>query len=237
MSNDIFYFMVSKYSSACEQVFGAVKELATHFNIQPVFIDDPETRRLVVKTVKTVPSMLIISGSTVQLFEGKEFAKLLGDLQNIVRNIAAQQQAQMESQMPQMQTQLEPQMQVQSIAQPQQPPEVGKVTKLDTNASVNARLQPQQFTSPPPPQPMLTTQIAAGNSQPQTTQLSPMPTGEAQPIGDTSQMFDTNNSYSHEDIMGTAVPATGKGGAKLKSDAMQREREMMDQQFRGPHQQ
>lgn len=230
MSKDIFYFVVSKYSSSCEKVFPVVKQLAAHFTINPVWIDDPESRKLVGKTIKTVPAMVIHSQNDVQVFEGQNFMKLIGDLQNLLQQALAQQQA-AQQQQAQMLAQQQA-MQVQSIAPPPAQQLQKTQTISDATASMNARLQPQIITSEPPPQSMITNQIAATSTNPPTGQTSLDGSSATTDLG--GQTFTNSDTYTMQDITGTSqMSGQGRGSAKSASENLMREREMMEQQTFG----
>lgn len=234
MGQDTLYFLFSKYSESSQKLFTYVRDLATHIHILPVQIDDPETRSKVVKTaIKTVPCIIAQTADEVKIYEGQNLLELLKNLANMVQN----NQVQAAPQEDQGLTSLES-VPVQSIAPPP-----NTIPQDSFTASVNARLTPQQFNSPPPAQPMLTNQIQQGVSTQQIAQQyantaqaqTPLPQQQMQQMPpqdmmqDQSQMFDNSNAYTQQDITGGQIRSGGgKGGAKQLSESMLREREQSE---------
>ena len=161
------YFLFSKFSSQCGGIFDYVKQLSGHLPIVPICIDDSETRNRVMKAhIKTVPAMVAASKESLDVYEGDDFEKLLHKLGTFVQQQAqAQQQAQVQAQQ-----EAQGQSMGQTVLTPQAMSGVAEQsnmqsTPMNVNASLNARLQPQDFSSSPlPSQPMLTNQINHGQT-------------------------------------------------------------------------
>ena len=196
------YFLFSKFSSQCGGIFDYVKQLSGHLPIVPICIDDSETRNRVMKAhIKTVPAMVAASKESLDVYEGDDFEKLLHKLGTFVQQQAqAQQQAQVQAQQ-----EAQGQSMGQTVLTPQAMSGVAEQsnmqsTPMNVNASLNARLQPQDFSSSPlPSQPMLTNQINHG----QTAQIAHQQMAhQQQSLGMPPQQMQAQQMQSQQQMMG-----------------------------------
>ena len=196
------YFLFSKFSSQCGGIFDYVKQLSGHLPIIPICIDDSETRNRVMKAhIKTVPAMVAASKESLDVYEGDDFEKLLHKLGTFVQQQAqAQQQAQVQAQQ-----EAQGQSMGQTVLTPQAMSGVAEQsnmqsTPMNVNASLNARLQPQDFSSSPlPSQHMLTNQINHG----QTAQIAHQQMAhQQQSLGMPPQQMQAQQMQSQQQMMG-----------------------------------
>ena len=173
----VIYYFFSKHSPACQGLTPTMMSFSSYFQVIPVDIDDPMMRRRVLQSsIKTVPTVVVQSPSMLEIFAGQELVQFVNQLAaNVKQQMAARMMPPPQpAPAPLAETVLyptpPPQMPVQSIVNPaiaQQP-----VQQTQTvNSAMQARLAPQQFDSPPPPQPLMTTQIAANPTQQQAAQM------------------------------------------------------------------
>ena len=211
MSRIVYYFF-SKYSPACARFQPILQQLSQTFQIVPVDVDDTRLRQRLRNTnIKTVPAMVVPTQNSLEIFEGQELLQFVQKVQEMFAfPYSNQQQTQLQQNSGQTvlfpappQPVMQPQMQ--SIVNPAtlQNSQNGNQVAVDkqqmtTTASINQRLQPQIISSPPPAQPMLTTQIASTNINAQAAQLQQQqqqaqapPLQQAQPqMVSQSQMID-----------------------------------------------
>jgi hypothetical protein len=178
MSRIVYYFF-SKYSPACARFQPILQQLSTSFQIVSVDVDDTRLRQRLRNTnIKTVPALVVPTQNSLEIFEGQELLQFVQKVQEMFA--PSNQQTQLQPNNGQTvlfpappQVAVQPQMQ--SIVNPAvalspQPVAIEK-QQMNATASINQRLQPQVITSPPPAQPMLTTQIANTNINAQAAQL------------------------------------------------------------------
>jgi hypothetical protein len=251
MSN-IVYFLFSKFSPVCNQVFPTMKGLAQYINVLPINIDHPQVRsKILTSKVKTVPAVIVQSPSSLEIYEGDDFVDFLNKVTDYVKSKSAI-STNGETVIAQGPSQ------VQSIVSPMQAQQT--ITEPPV-ASISSRLQPLEITTPAPPNPMVTTQVSAPSitaqaavlqqqhqqqpMQPQQTMMTPQPqqTQQQAPPQMMGEIIDasvieqppqqqggsTLNSTGHltmQEITGTqSMSRMDTGGAKATADAMQRERE------------
>lgn len=152
MSN-IVYFLFSKFSPICNQVFPNMKGLAQYINIVPVNIDHPEVRsKVLTSKVKTVPAVIVQSPSSLEIYEGDDFVDFLNKVTDYVKTQQALTNPNGETVIAQGPSQ------VQSIVSPMQ---AQQQVQQKPEVSITSRLQPMEITTPAPPNPMVTTQVSA----------------------------------------------------------------------------
>ena len=223
MSN-IVYFLFSKFSPICNQVFPTMKGLAQYINIVPVNIDHPEVRsKVLTSKVKTIPAVVVQSPSSLEIYEGDDFVDFLNKVTDYVKTQQALANPNGETVI------AEGPSSVQSIVSPMQ---AQQQVQQKPEASITSRLQPMEITTPAPPNPMVTTQVSAPSitaqaavlqqqhqMQPQQTQMMPQQTQMMQPQQPQQQM-----QPQQPQIMGEVIDASvieqpqSAGGATLNSN-------------------
>lgn len=152
------YFLYSKYSNACKTFLPVIQQLQPHFSITFVNIDHPESRQRLAKTpIKTVPSILVETPSQIMILENKELQDFVQKLFTLVQ--------QQQQQPHQQQFQPPPPNQVSTIVDPSLSVAPQPTADLSFGSSLNSRLQPQQISGPPPPQPIISNQINSNQQQ------------------------------------------------------------------------
>jgi len=198
MSPVIYYFF-SKYSPACQQLTQTMRQMAGHFRIIPVDIDDVHIRRKLLSTpIQQVPACVVEGQTSVDIFTGHELQSLIQQLQQSIY-----QQAPQAPQPPQV-YQPPPQTTIAYTPPPQQPlqqpvqqasipvtsivnpalVQQAPTAKQNMNDTYNARLQPTQVSGVPVQVPVLTTQIA--NGQQSITQQGAQMAQQAQQLQQTT---------------------------------------------------
>ncbi len=252
MSN-IVYFLFSKFSPVCNQVFPTMKGLAQYINVLPINIDHPQVRsKVLTSKVKTVPAVIVQSPSSLEIYEGDDFVDFLNKVTDYVKSQSSLPSANGETIIAQGPSQ------VQSIVSPMQAQQTISEPPV---ASISSRLQPLEITTPAPPNPMVTTQVSAPSitaqaavlqqqhqqqpmqqpiqqtmmqpPPPQMMQQQPQMMGEVidasvieQPQPQAGSTLTNSGHLTMQDITGTqSMSKMDAGGAKATADAMQRERE------------
>jgi hypothetical protein len=220
--NQTLYFLYSKYSLPSSKVYPTIQLFSQYLPIESICIDDPITRSRLNKTiVKTVPSIISQTNTKIQVFEDQDFYTLLQKLGVLYE----QEQQRLEHQRlehQKLETQLLNQTNdanvsnvstisnesnsvttiASTIATQSNKP---LSTDLNVTSNINSRLQPQEFSSPPLPQPKLTNQIVQ-TTNPQANAISqlslhqqqllestptnPPPMGTPMGVGNTSTTLD-----------------------------------------------
>ena len=202
---ETLFFLFSAHSQACKQLFPIIQNLSKHLTIHPVDIDHIDVRQKVTLTdIKTVPCIVVQTSEKIMVLENSELADFI---QRIVGMVQASQQP------PPQQTQL----QTTSLVSPEDsaPP----LLNMSYTSSVNSRLQPVEFSSPPPIEASLTSSAPA-----------PAPAQNFMMIEDIPSVPQTSGGgYSKQDILGGSASESPKdlkmANVKSASEQMMRERE------------
>jgi hypothetical protein len=200
---ETLFFLFSAHSQACKQLFPIIQNLSKHLTIHPVDIDHIDIRQKVTLTdIKTVPCIVVQTNEKIMVLENTELADFI---QRIVGMVQASQQPPPQP----------PQLQTTSLVSPEDSAPAS--LNMSYTSSVNSRLQPVEFSSPPPQEASLTSS-------------TPAPAQNFMMIEDIpSSPQQTGGGYSKQDILGGSASESPKdykmASVKSASEQMMRERE------------
>ena len=192
---ETLFFLFSAHSQACKQLFPIIQNLSKHLTIHPVDIDHIDIRQKVTLTdIKTVPCIVVQTSEKIMVLENSELADFI---QRIVGMVQASQQPPPQP----------PQLQTTSLVSPED--SAPDSLNMSYTSSVNSRLQPVKFSSPPP---------------------EAAPAQNFMMIEDIPSVPQTSGGgYSKQDILGGSASESPKdlkmANVKSASEQMMRERE------------
>ena len=193
---ETLFFLFSAHSQACKQLFPIIQNLSKHLTIHPVDIDHIDIRQKVTLTdIKTVPCIVVQTEEKLMVLENHELADFI---QRIVGMVQASQQPPPQP----------PQLQTTSLVSPED--SAPDSLNMSYTSSVNSRLQPVKFSSPPPPEAAPAQNFMMIEDIPSVPQTS-------------------GGGYSKQDILGGSASESPKdlkmANVKSASEQMMRERE------------
>ena len=193
---ETLFFLFSAHSQACKQLFPIIQNLSKHLTIHPVDIDHIDIRQKVTLTdIKTVPCIVVQTSEKIMVLENSELADFI---QRIVGMVQASQQPPPQP----------PQLQTTSLVSPED--SAPDSLNMSYTSSVNSRLQPVKFSSPPPPEAAPAQNFMMIEDIPSVPQTS-------------------GGGYSKQDILGGSASESPKdlkmANVKSASEQMMRERE------------